>query len=117
MTKPASKSGELLDTQNVKVIAQMIADAQTTEHLRVLLINKLLESKGDDNFFPTMFEEKMSFGACPDCGHENHWLIPESDLNKLGWLTSEEDDKVPIQTNADLCSQWAEACIKKKVSV
>jgi hypothetical protein len=64
-----------------------------------------------------MLEEKMSFGGCPECGHENHWLIPEDALNKLGWVTTEKDPDVPEFTNSETCPEWEEACTKKRITV
>lgn len=108
---------ETVDLENAKVMAELIVDPQTSDHLRVTIINKLLESGGDTDFFPTIFEEKMSHGQCPLCNHENHWLIPEDVLNKMGWVTSQEDLEVVELTDEASCAKWQEACKKKKVTI
>ena len=113
----SKKRKGFLDNKNVKVIAQLVADADTSEALRVKLINALNEASGEDNFFQTMFEGKMSYGECPECSHKNHWLIPETDLNKIDWVTCEQDPEVPENTDKEICTEWEEACIKKKITV
>lgn len=106
-----------LDAENAKVIADMIADPDTPDHLRVQMINRLLESKKSENFFSTMFEEKLSFGACPNCNHENHWLIPEDYLNQIGFVTHERDSRVKRTTGPQDCPKWMQACRKRKANV
>lgn len=98
-------------------MAALIVDSQTSDHLQVALINKLLEAKGSDNFFSTMKEEKMDFGNCPECDHSNFWLIPETELNTLGWVTHEQDPRVPKTTDAKICQTHEQACIKKKTTI
>jgi hypothetical protein len=112
-----SKNIEDQDSRHAQIMAELIHDPNTTDHLRVSIINELLKTRDNPDFFPTIFEEFMSHGACPCCGHENHWLIPESSLNKLGYVTSEEDPEVPADTDAENCPTWEEACAKKKVSI
>ncbi len=102
---------------NAKTIADLIADPSTPDFLRVQMINKLLESKGKENFFETMFSEKLSYGACPSCSHETHWLVPEVDLNQMGFVSNEVDPRVKQFTTAEDCEKWNESCAKKKVSV
>lgn len=115
--KTEDKGIEATVIQNAKVMADLIIEPTTTDHLRVSIINKLLESKDNPDFFPTLFEEKMSEGDCPCCGIKLHWLIPEDNLNKMGWVTSRVYPQVPQETNKEDCPQWQEACKKKKVTV
>lgn len=119
MSKPGKKrkyTFESIENTNMSILAELVADPQTSEHLRVTIINKLLESREGQNFFVTMFEEGLSFGACPCCGHENHWLIPEDSLNEMGWVTFKKDPNVPARPKQEDCSIFAEACHKKKIT-
>jgi len=84
------KNEDFLDAANADVIADMVSDPDTPDTLRVKMINKLLEARRSDNFFATMMMERLSFGACPECNHENHWLVPEDFLNQIGWVSHEE---------------------------
>lgn len=113
----AKKPEDFLDASNANIIAEMVADPDTPDFLRVQMINKMLESRKSENFFASMFTEKLSFGACPNCQHETHWLIPETDLNQMGWVSHEKDSRVQRTTTEKDCSSWAEACSKKKISV
>lgn len=101
--------------RNAQVLAELVVDPSTTTHLSVNILNKLLESYEHPNFFVTMFEENMSLGECPECGHQNHWLIPETQLNQFGYVTSEQDPRVPQNTDEHVCPDYHEACKKKKV--
>lgn len=112
-----NKSKLTVNQENAKKIADMIADPATPDFLRVQMINKLLESKGKENFFETMASEKLSYGACPKCKHETHWLVPEVDLNKMGFISHQIDKRVKQFTTEADCNKWQEACIKKKVTV
>lgn len=119
MTKPGKKrkyTFESVENTNLSILAELVADPQTSEHLRVNIINKLLESREGNTFFVTMLEEGLSYGVCPDCGHENHWLIPEDSLNELGWVTFKKDPRVVSQPTSEDCKEFAEACPKKKTS-
>ncbi len=106
-----------LDETNAQVIADMISDPDTPDQLRVSLINKLLDSRKSENFFATMLAERLSYGACPECQHINHWLIPENDLNQMGFISHEEDDRVGRTTTSKDCPRWQEACKKKKITI
>lgn len=108
---------EFLDQENAQAIVDLIADPSTDEALRIKLIRKILETKHTDNFFQTIFEEKLSYGACPNCNSFNHWLIPEIELNKIGWVSHEEDRRISQFTNSESCSKYAQACKKKKIIV
>jgi hypothetical protein len=106
-----------LDSENAKVLAQIVVEPTTPDSLRVQILNRLAEGLESENFFDTIFAEDLDLGECPDCGHNNHWLIPEDDLNKMGWVSHEEDDRVPRSTSEETCAKWQEACKKKKVTI
>jgi Zn ribbon nucleic-acid-binding protein len=106
-----------LDKASAQVMADLIADPTTPENLRVNIITKIMESREGQDFFQTMFEESLSLGECPDCGHENHWAIPEDILNEMGWVSYEKDPRVPKHTTRDECDQYQEACAKKKIGI
>ena len=110
-----SKTSKSLDEENAIILANIIVDDETPDPQKVEAINKLLESKRDENFFVTMYDQKLSYGACPVCKHENHIAIPENTLNQFGWVTAEKDDRVKIHTTEEDCSTYQEACGKKKV--
>lgn len=112
----ANKNLEIFDKQNAEVMAELIVDPSTTDILKVNIITKILESREGINFFQSMFEESLSYGACPCCGHENHWGIPEDQLNQMGWVSSQKDSKVLETTDEDNCPQWQQACAKKRIT-
>jgi hypothetical protein len=111
------KKEDFLDAANAEVLADMVSDPDTPDHLRVRMINKLLEARKSENFFATMMEERLSYGACPNCQHETHWLVPENDLNQMGFVSHELDDRVKRNTTAEECPRWQQACKKKKVTI
>jgi hypothetical protein len=104
------------DEKNAEVLSKMLIDRQTSEAIRLQIINELNESTKNDTFFESMFAEMLSFGACPCCHHENHWLVPEDDLNQMGWISYEKDDRVKRHTSQIDCPEFAEACTKKRVT-
>ena len=106
-----------LDAQNASVLAEIIVDPLTSDALRVSILNKLLEIVEGQTFFQTIMKEKLSFGACPGCGHENHWLVPEDTLAEMQWVTHERDPRVHRTTDKKSCPQWSEACKKKKITI
>jgi len=108
---------ESLIERNAQVLTDLVLDESTPPYLQIKMINKLLESRRDDTFFATMLTEMISYGACPSCGHENHWAIPELELNKMGFVSHERDPRVRKNTKKEDCSKWAEACTKKKLTV
>lgn len=110
-------SNESLEQANARTLAELAVDSETSEDLRVKIIQKLLENTQNNNFFGTMFNELLSFGACPNCNHENHFLIPENNLNEFGWLTHQKDNRVKAQTKKKDCPKYAESCKKKKISI
>lgn len=111
------KSTQHLDESNAQIMAELISDVNTTEHLRVNIITKLLESREGNSFFRTIFEEGLSFASCPNCGHQNHWAIPEDDLNEMNWITHEKDSRVPRNTDSKSCPKYQEACGKKRITI
>jgi len=107
---------ETLDAKNAAVLAELVVAPETPEHTRIQILNKLLESRNDDTFFDTMLGEKLDYGECPECGHTNHWLIPEVDLNQRGIVTNKMDPRVKSYTTVVDCPEFQEACGKKKVT-
>ena len=105
------------DEKNASALAEMLVDPNTSEAVRLQIINELNEASKDQQFFETMFNESLTLGACPCCLHKNHWLVPEDELNQMGWVTSKEDTRVKTHTDAKDCIEFAEACSKKKVTV
>ena len=106
-----------LDHNNAVVLAQLVVEPTTPDSLRVQILNRLAEGLESDNFFDTVYAEDLDVGECPECGHTNHWLIPEDDLNKKGWVTHEEDTRVVPNTTKVSCPKWQQACKKKKVII
>jgi len=117
MGRKSGKDFDSLEKDNAEILAALIVDPNTSDALRVNILNKLLDSTEADNFFETIVKEDLSFGACPECGHENHWLVPEEDLNRFGVVAYENDPRVKRMTTKDDCERWQEACAKKKVSI
>jgi hypothetical protein len=113
----AKKNFESLEKENAEALAELIIAPETSDNLRVQILNKLLDSTAADNFFETMLKEDLSYGACPHCGHMNHWLVPEIDMNQAGIVSYELDPRVKRTTTADDCARWQEACAKKKVNI
>ena len=113
----AKSSSDDFDEQNAAALAEMLSDQATTEAIRLQIIREILDSSANDTFFETMYNEGIDLGHCPDCNHENHWLIPEDDLNVLGWVSSKKDIRVKNDTTAEDCKEFAEACSKKKTTV
>lgn len=107
---------DTLSEENAKILAELIVDPTTSDHVRVAVLNKLMEARKDRTFFEAIFEDKLSFGACPNCEHENHWLIPEDSLNKLGYVTAAHDPRVKKHTKEADCKEFQEACAKRKIN-
>lgn len=104
------------DEANAKALAELLVDLRTSEAVRLQIINELNEAHKSETFFEAMFMEALTLGACPCCHHENHWLVPEDELNQMGWVSSKEDSRVPTHTDSKTCEEFAEACSKKRVS-
>lgn len=117
MAKKTSKHFDSLEKENAETLAQLIVAPQTSDNLRVQILNKLLDSTSADNFFETMLKEDLSYGPCPNCGHMNHWLVPEEDMNRAGIVSYENDPRVKRMTTAADCKRFQEACSKKKVNI
>lgn len=109
------ESYETVEAQNASVLADLVVDPMTPEATRVQILNKLLDSKSDANFFDTLIEERLDFAECPNCQHTNFWLTPEIELNKRGIATADRDSRVENHTTAETCPELQEACQKKKV--
>lgn len=105
-----------LSEENANVLAALIVDPATSDHVRIAILNKLMEIRQDRSFFETVFEDKLSFGACPHCGHEEHWAVPEEALNQLGYVTADHDRNVPRQATEETCPEFKEACMKRKLN-
>jgi len=112
-----AKDDVFLDTDNAQVLADLVADSETTDHLRVKIITEVLQAKEGQDFFRTIMEDMLSWGECPFCEHKNHWAIPEDEKNQTGWVTSEQDINVPKETNRETCEQFHESCKKKLLTV
>ena len=110
------ESAEPFDDTNAAVLAELISDPVTSEFIKLQILNSLLAAEASDNFFETMFKNKMDFCECPSCGHEDYWLTPEDSLNQMGYVTADHDERVHKHTTEKDCSKYAEACIKKRVS-
>jgi hypothetical protein len=102
------------DESNAQALAEMLGDSQTNPQTRLQIINEILAAEGSHTFFQTMFDEEMSLGECPHCKHKNFWLIPEDDLNEMGYVSFETDERVKRHTTIEDCNEYAEACSKKK---
>ena len=106
-----------LNDKNAAALVELLLDSETPDNTQFNIIAHLVNSRKGQGFHKTIFEEMLSFGTCPKCSHENHWLIPEDDLNKMGWVTHEKDLKVSETTDIESCINFQEACKKRKVTV
>lgn len=106
----------LLNEDNAQALIELLADPDTPPDVQIRAMNRLIDTKEGDNFFKTMFSEMVSYGSCPCCEHSNHWLIPEDELNKMGWSTPEQDPQVAEQSRA-ACERFEEACLKRKTFI
>jgi hypothetical protein len=105
-----------LNAANAAVLAELVTDSLTTESTRVEILNMLSQMGKTDSFFAEMLKLNLSSGECPYCGHNNHWLIPEEELNILGWVSDEQDTRIKRNTTAKDCPRYQQACAKKKVN-
>ena len=115
MSQKASKI-LAMDEANASVLVELITGPNISENLRIQAMEKLTASKDNDSFFQTMLEEDLTLGECPSCQHKNHWMIPEEELNQMGYVSMEEDDRVPEATDDKSCPEFQQACLKKKVT-
>lgn len=112
-----SKKILALEEKNAAVLVEIITGSNISENLRIQAMDKLLgDREGGATFFRTMFEENLTKGVCPHCEHTNHWMIPEEALNMMGYVSHEEDERVPETTDSDNCPEWQESCLKKKIT-
>lgn len=116
MPNKKKSSVDDFDEANAKALLEMIADPVTPEPVRLQIINEILEQTKDNSFFETMYKENMTLSRCPYCSHENHWLIPEDELNIMGHVSAEKDPRVKFQTTSEDCPQFQESCSKKKIT-
>lgn len=112
----AKKSDKLSD-DNAKALVELLLDPDTPDVTQIQIIQHLISSRAGQDFFKTIYEENLSFGKCPKCQHENHWVIPEDVLNRMGYVSHEADPRVPESTDKDSCVHYQQACKKKKVMV
>lgn len=114
----STKSNKILalNEANAAVLVELITGANISENLRIQAMEKLTDAKENQSFFKTMLEEGLTKGVCPHCDHENHWLIPEEDLNQMGYVSHEEDERVPETTDGKSCELFQQACLKKKIT-
>ena len=115
MSQKASKI-LAMDEANAAVLVELITGPNISENLRIQAMEKLTASKDNDTFFHTMLIEGLTIGVCPHCQHKNHWLVPEEELNQMGYVSHKEDDRVVEQTNEEICPEFQEACLKKKIT-
>lgn len=106
-----------LNEANAAVLVELITAPNISESLRIQAMEKLTSSKEDQSFFRTMMEEGLTLGECPKCQHKNHWMIPEEELNQMGYVSHDEDERVPEHTDEESCPEFQQACLKKKVTV
>lgn len=109
--------GKGIHGESQKALMAILADVDTPADVQVKILAQMLDTKGGSTFFETMFRDLSSFGACPCCGHENHWAIPEQELNLMGFVSAERDPRVHRETNKNICASYEQACPKKKISV
>lgn len=104
------------DEQNAAALLSMLADPTTPQPVQLQIINDILDVTKDTSFFETIYREKMDLARCPFCSHENYWLVPEDDLNVMGYVSAEHDPRVKLQTTAEDCPTYQESCVKKKTT-
>ena len=92
-----------LNEANAAVLVELITGSEVSENIRIQAMEKLTDAKADQSFFRTMLEEGLTKGTCPHCEHSNHWLIPEEELNQMGYVSREEDERVPETTDSSNC--------------
>ena len=105
-----------LNEANAEVLVELITAPNISESLRIQAMEKLTAAKTNDSFFKTMLDENLTYGECPKCKHRNHFLIPEEELNQMGYVSREKDDRVPEHTDAESCPEFQQACLKNKVT-
>ena len=118
MPKKPEQAVKSEDVKTMEALIEIIVADSTPAHNEIQALNKLLSiRKKETSYFETMVDSRLSHGSCPSCGFETHWLVPEAELNIMGIVSSEEDDRVPMYTSAETCPEYAESCSKKKIGV
>ena len=119
MSKPVANftnSITTLSEENASVLIEIILDPSTPDHIRIKALNALTEASDTNSFFDLLLENGMDYAACPECGHENHWLIPEVELNQRNIFTFERDNRVKKNTTEQDCVKYQQACGKLKIT-
>lgn len=106
-----------MDEANAAVLVELITGPNISESLRIQAMEKLTASKDNESFFKTMFEENLTYGECPHCSHSNHWMIPEEELNQMGYVSHKQDKRVLEHTDEKSCPEFQQACLKKKITI
>ena len=105
-----------LSEDNAKALVELVLDPDTPTHIKVKIMNQMIEASGPDTFFDLLLEENLDVGECPNCGHSTHWAIPEAELNQRGIYTYELDARVKKHTTHEDCPTYQQACSKSKLS-
>lgn len=105
-----------LSQDNAKALIELVLDPDTPDSIKIKIMNQLVDATGPDTFFDLLLEENLDVGVCPHCGHENHWAIPEVELNQRGIFTYEKDERVKKNTTAEDCPSYQQACHKLKLT-
>lgn len=113
----ARKFDDKLSDANSKALVDLLMDPDTQDNTQIQIIQHLISSRAGQDFFRTIYEENLSFGKCPKCQHDSHWVIPEDSLNKMGYVSHEKDPRVPEKTDEANCVNFKQSCKKKKVMV
>jgi len=106
-----------LKKENREALQGILADPDTPADVQIKILQTLVGQSEGSTFFETMFRELLSYAECPNCQHETHWAIPEKELNRMGFVSTERDKRVPRTTTKADCPEYGQACIKKKLSV
>ena len=109
-------SAKTIDQKTFEVLAEILVDPATPDHLQITIMNQLLQSKEGESFFQVILEENLDKGPCPNCSAEIHWLIPEDALNEMNYLTHKEIPGVKAQTTREDCVTYGEACAKRRIN-
>lgn len=104
-----------VEEANAQVLVDIIVSDDTGDVQRIDAIQKIENLRKKDNFFETMVEGELSRGECPHCKLSIEWAVPEDELNKLGIVTAEQDERVKKHTTAKDCKQYQQACGKKRL--
>ena len=109
-------SGKLVEEENLETLVALLTDPKTNITMVAKIATRLVESRENAEFFDVIMEQMLDHGACPCCGHENHWAIPESELNIRGEVSAHKDKRVKVFTTEEDCHRWHEACAKRKLT-